>query len=500
MLRPSGAEHPRRRERAEEQHRARAELDLALGVDDAPDVRRVAGAAAVEDVLADGVELDADLLDVGLGEVRDRVGLAEDGLLLDRGHVDLLRGVVEVRRQWSMWHGPAAALMQVCTLMSPVSPGTAVVIAPLRRSRTLPSRSGMTQPMQMPIRQPLGISIPASSAASRMGVAPSRSSVVPELKVTVPPSPGSTRAVRNCSVVRLRPAAVVVRGEGVEQAGRAAGEGLALGEVGDQVGEVVDVEDAVLVVVPRDEADRAGGVERLEVADEDRVGVARCDVDDHDVVVGAALRAQHAVVGAREEVAQHADDRRDAGPGGDHEVLAALGRQHELTGRLLEVDQGAGSRLVDEVVADEAVGDGLDGDRDAAVAARAVGERVGAPLAYAVDVDADAEVLAGHVAGPVGAGADHDGRGVGGLGVDRLDASAQVGAGAQRREEVHEVGRQVGRGGGLGDADEVVAQSTAPGAAACGRLESRGHDIQSPRSAARSSCSRARESGLDSCS
>ena len=140
-----------------------------------------------------------------------------------------------------------------------------------------------------------------------------------------------------------------------------------------------------------------------------------------------------------------------------------------------------GSRLVDEVVADQAVGDGLDGDRDAAVAARAVGERVGAPLAYAVDVDADAEVLAGHVAGPVGTGADHDGRGVGGLGVHRLDASAQVGAGAQRREEVHEVGRQVGRGGGLGDADEVVAQSTAPGAAACGRLESRGHGIQSPR-------------------
>ena len=84
---------------------------------------------------------------------------------------------------------------------------------------------------------------------------------------------------------------------------------MALGEVGDQVGEVVDVEHAVLVVVARDEADRAGGVERLEVADEDRVGVARGDVDHDDVVVGAARRAQHALVGAREEVAQHADDR-----------------------------------------------------------------------------------------------------------------------------------------------------------------------------------------------
>ena len=67
------------------------------------------------------------------------------------------------------------------------------------------------------------------------------------------------------------------------------------------------------------------------------------------------------------------------------------------------------------------------------------------------------------------------------------------------REEVHEVGRQVGRGGRLGDADEVVAQSTALGRCRGGRLESRGHGIQSPR------CGPffllcARESGLDSCS
>ncbi len=101
-----------------------------------------------------------------------------------------------------------------------------------------------------------------------------------------------------------------------------------------------------------------------------------------------------------------------------------------------------GRSVVDEVVADQTVGHGLDGDRDPAVGARAVGERVGAPLADAVDVDADAEVLAGHVAGPVGAGADHDGGRVGGLGVDLLDASAQVGAGAQRGEEVEEVGRE----------------------------------------------------------
>ena len=52
-------------------------------------------------------------------------------------------------------------------------------------------------------------------------------------------------------------------------------------------------------------------------------------------------------------------------------------------------------------------------------AARAVGQGVGAPLADAVDVDADPDVLAGHVAGPVGAGLDHDRGGVRGLGVGR---------------------------------------------------------------------------------
>ena len=131
--------------------------------------------------------------------------------------------------------------------------------------------------------------------------------------------------------------------------------------------------------------------------------------------------------------------------------------EDELAGRLLEVDERAGAGLVDEVVADQAVGHGLDGDRDPAVGAGAVGQRVGAPLADAVDVDADAEVLAGHVAGPVGAGADHDGGGVGGLGVDLLDPAAQVGAGAQRGEEVEVVGGEQRRGRGLGQADRAVA-------------------------------------------
>ena len=81
-----GAEDPGRREDAEEQHRAAAELERALGLDDLADVGRVAGAAGVDDVLADGVELDADRLDVLAGQVGD----GADRLLLDDGHGDLL--------------------------------------------------------------------------------------------------------------------------------------------------------------------------------------------------------------------------------------------------------------------------------------------------------------------------------------------------------------------------------------------------------------------------
>ena len=140
---------------------------------------------------------------------------------------------------------------------------------------------------------------------------------------------------------QLQAAVGVVRLEGVEQAGGAAGEGGAGVEVGHEVGQVVDVEDAVLVVVPRDQADHPGGVELAQVGQEDRVGLAGRDVHDGDVVGQRAVQAYDARVGDREQVAQHPDHRGDAGAGGDEEELAALGGQHELAGGLLEVDQGA---------------------------------------------------------------------------------------------------------------------------------------------------------------
>ena len=188
-------------------------------------------------------------------------------------------------------------------------------------------------------------------------------------------------------------------------------------------------------------------------------------MQDDDVVRRTARQPQDAVVGDREEVAQHPDDRGDAGPGGDEEQLATVGRQHELAGGLLEVDQRARLRLAHQVGADQAVGHGLDGDRDQAVAARTVGQGVGAPLADAVDVDADAEVLARHVAGPVGARLDHQRRGVLGLRGHRDDPAAQVGARPQRGEEVEEVGRHERVGRHLGQPADVRAQT--PGSPRC---------------------------------
>ncbi len=225
--------------------------------------------------------------------------------------------------------------------------------------------------------------------------------------------------------------------------------------------EVGHVEHAVLVVVAGDEIDHPGLVELAKVADEDRVGFARRDVHDGDVVGLAAREAHHPGVGDREQVAQHPDHRRDTGPGGDEEELAAVGGQHELAGRLLEVHESADLGAVHQVVADLALRHGLDRDRDAAVAAGTVRQGVGAPQADAVDVDADPEVLARDVPGPVRTRTDHDGGGVGGLGVDLLDAAAQVRARAQGVEHVEVVGwNQRGRGE-LHDASYAFAQSPA---------------------------------------
>ena len=129
--------------------------------------------------------------------------------------------------------------------------------SPLRRSRTAPWRSGTTQPKQMPIRQPEGIRTPAASPASSSGVAPSDSTVDAACVVKRDgaavaggddggPEPLGVQPVGHAD-------AGPVRLEVVEQPGRAARPGLALGEVGDELGQVGDAEHAVGVGVPLDE-------------------------------------------------------------------------------------------------------------------------------------------------------------------------------------------------------------------------------------------------------
>ena len=86
------------------------------------------------------------------------------------------------------------------------------------------------------------------------------------------------------------------------------------------------------------------------------------------------------------------------------------------------------------------------------------GQRVGPPLADTVDVDTDADVLAGHVATPAAARLDHQGDGVAGLGVDRDDAAAQGGAGAQGVDDVEVVGGNQRGGDPLGELHDPPPQ------------------------------------------
>ena len=196
--------------------------------------------------------------------------------------------------QRSMEHGPAAALMQVW-IFTP-SPGTAVVSAPLRRSRTAPDSSGTTQPKQMPIRQPEGMSTPAASPASSSGVAPSASTTVPDLRE------GHRATLAGHHDVRAEPLGVQPVGhpgagpvllEGVEQAGRAAGPGLPRGPVGHDRVELGGVEQAVGVGVPLDEPDPAGRGHVPQLGTEDHVGRAsgRCAARPRRASSGSRLRS-----------------------------------------------------------------------------------------------------------------------------------------------------------------------------------------------------------------
>ena len=423
----------------------------------AADVLGVALAAAGDDLRADRVELAAEVLDVLRAQVRGGVV----GLLLHGGHGG--------SSQSSISQGPAAADTQVWTSTGRAGPlsGEAVVRSPLRRSRTAPSRSGATQPKQMPMRQPEGISTPASSPASSSDVAPSAStSIVAGGEGHGPAVAGGqdggaeALGVEALGDPSIGPAAL----ERVEHPGGSAGPGLALVEVADQAGELLGVEHAVGVGVALDELDAPARGQHPQLAGEDDVLGGRRRVHDDDV---AELV---------ERVAQHPHHRRDAAAGGDEQdlVRARVG-QDELAAGLVEVDEHPDPRAAHDVGADHAFGDRLDGDRDAAVGpVDRRRQRVRAPLAHAVDVEADPDVLAWDVPGPAAPGPDHQGHGVAGLGVDLDDPPAQVGAGAQRAHEVEVVGREQRRGHQPHEVDRAVTEAGGDGA----RGERSGHGIE----------------------
>lgn len=149
------------------------------------------------------------------------------------------------------------------------------------------------------------------------------------------------------------------------------------------------------------------------------------------------------------------------------EHLGGLGlRQHEVTGRLVELDQGARFCPADQVVADLAARDRLHGDRDATVLAVCRrGDGVGTPQAHSVHVDPDPHVLTGRVTAPAPPRPDHDGRGVTRLGVQGLDAPTQVGARTQRADQVEVVRRQQRR-------RDHLKQFPRPAAKGCTRHDS----------------------------
>lgn len=161
---------------------------------------------------------------------------------------------------------------------------------------------------------------------------------------------------------------------------------------------------------------RVGSGEPAQLAAEDRLVAGRGQVDVGHI-------GERATSGER---AKHPHHRRDAAAGGHEQqrLLEALG-QDEVAGRRGQADDRAGPRVARELLGDEFAWHRLD---DAPVApARHRGQRVGAPVARAVHVDAHAEVLSREMLAREGdAGPQAQGRRVRGLGDDRLDAPARL--------------------------------------------------------------------------
>ena len=191
-----------------------------------------------------------------------------------------------------------------------------------------------TQPKQMPIRHPLGMRMPASSPASRIGVLPSASTVAVaaeegDLAALAGLDDGGAEAL-GVEAVGDAGAGPVGLG-GVEQAGGPAGPRLALAPVGHEGVEAVEVEDAVLVVEVEGEREaRVRGI-RPELVREDDVGCRGRAVHVGDVGSSPRWLRSIPMTGVMPL------------PRGEEEDLGGRGaRQGEVAGGLVEHDEGAG--------------------------------------------------------------------------------------------------------------------------------------------------------------
>ena len=280
----------------------------------------------------------------------------------------------------------------------------------------------------MPMRQPCGSSAPACSPATSSGVVPSASTSLPlasEAGRGRRPRRRRPRRRRGGSargsVARAAPARSK---RSVSASSRPAGpqaQVSALAPVGHAPVQLGDVPPAVpIVVVLVQRVARMVARERAQITAEDRVLGRRGEV--HVRGVGQAARSPG-------ERSQHPHHRRHAAAGRD-EQQRMLERLAE--GRTPRSAARAGPACPRRAWLTRCSDTSPPGMRLTVMAMRPSRaprhrrERVGAPVANAVDVDADAHVLARHVRGPATAGPQPQRHAVARLGHHGFDAAARL--------------------------------------------------------------------------
>ena len=363
-------------------------------LDHRSDVVGVALAEVVEDLVVDRVELAAELLDLLVGQAGQRV--------LDRSSVVMWSpGSCVSVAQRSISTGPSGALTQMRTI-SPSSPWTSprAQVAQPARSRACRRRCGRcpsgsrTAARRRPPRRRRG----SACEPSRLGLDVAlgkRDRAALALAAPSPPMIGWKRSMCSRSAIALAPPSARSSASSISAGPQR--KVVALAPVG---AELVEVGGRDPAVASRGVLDRAGGSPSLSRVELAQLGRRR----SRRRRVGAEWRwTASSSASSRSRLAQHRHDRRDPAAGGDEQQLArAAGRAAtnvpSTSPRRTIVP---GLRAAGDVGRDLALLDELRGDRDEAVgAARVGGERVGAPVADAVDVEADPQVLAGLVAGP----------------------------------------------------------------------------------------------------